>query len=151
MPPGRAALELLRQVRVSDPWIGFIMLTGHGTIEDAVKAIREGAFDFLTKPVDLDRLRLLIEPARASATRCAARWLACARSSPPSAKRERRQPIARDAQADRSGGAGRPVGRSVLITGESGSGKDFVAQTLHGRSAIRSASTSRSPPVSSAR
>src|SRR5262249_34878863 len=49
MPPGPGGLELLRQVRANDPWTGFIMLTGHGTIEDAVKAIREGAFDFLTK------------------------------------------------------------------------------------------------------
>ena len=61
MPPGPSGLELLRQVRAVDPWVGFIMLTGHGTIEDAVKAIREGAFDFLTKPVDLERLRMLVE------------------------------------------------------------------------------------------
>ena len=60
MPPGPGGLELLRQVRSAEPWIGFIMLTGNGTIEDAVRAIREGAFDFLTKPVDLDRLRLLV-------------------------------------------------------------------------------------------
>src|SRR5204862_7197439 len=58
--PGAGGIDLRRTVRASDPWIGFIMLPGHGTIEDAVKSIREGAFDFLTKPVDVDRLRMLI-------------------------------------------------------------------------------------------
>jgi len=72
MEPGSGGIDLLRTVRASDPWIGFIMLTGHGTIEDAVKSIREGAFDFLTKPVDLDRLRMLITRL-ANATRCAAK------------------------------------------------------------------------------
>ncbi|MEK7329374.1 MAG: response regulator, partial [Candidatus Eisenbacteria bacterium] len=61
MPPGPGGLDMLREVRARDPWIGFIMLTGHGSIEDAVRATRDGAFDFLTKPVDLDRLRLLLE------------------------------------------------------------------------------------------
>ena len=61
MPPGAGGLELLREVRARDPWIGFIMLTGHGSIEDAVLATRDGAYDFLTKPVDLERLRLLLD------------------------------------------------------------------------------------------
>src|SRR5262249_49565178 len=46
MPPGPGGLEMLREVRGRDPWIGFIMLTGHGSIEDAVRATRDGAFDF---------------------------------------------------------------------------------------------------------
>ena len=138
MPPGPGGLELLRQVRSAEPWIGFIMLTGNGTIEDAVRAIREGAFDFLTKPVDLDRLRLLV-------SRLAER-------------NEMRSEVARlrrklatigdeGAVVSRSPCMRRvmelvervaPSSASVLITGESGSGKDFVAQTLHeqsGRSA----------------
>ncbi len=131
MPPGPGGLELLREVRARDPWMGFIMLTGHGSIEDAVRATRDGAYDFLTKPVDLDRLRLLLERL--------------------SERNEMRSEVARLRQKLATlGEAGALVGRSmamrkladvmervapsaasVLITGESGSGKDFVAQILH--------------------
>ncbi len=131
MPPGPGGLELLRQVRASDPWIGFIMLTGHGTIEDAVKAIREGAFDFLTKPVDLERLRLLVSrlaernEMRSEVVRLRKKLATLgedgvAVSRSPAMRRviELVEQVA-------------PTSASVLITGESGSGKDFVAQALH--------------------
>jgi DNA-binding NtrC family response regulator len=131
MPPGPGGLELLRQVRAADPWIGFIMLTGHGTIEDAVKAIREGAFDFLTKPVDLERLRMLVSrlaernEMRSEVARLRRRLAtvdgdgALVNRSP--AMRRLSDVLERIA----------PSSASVLITGESGSGKDFVALTLH--------------------
>jgi DNA-binding NtrC family response regulator len=139
MPPGPSGLELLRQVRAVDPWIGFIMLTGHGTIEDAVKAIREGAFDFLTKPVDLDRLRMLVErlvernEMRSEVVRLRRKLATLgddgALVSRSPAMRRLHEMIERVA----------PSSASVLITGESGSGKDFVAQTLHDLSGRSSA------------
>ena len=130
MPPGPGGLELLRQVQVADPWIGFIMLTGQGTIEDAVSAIREGAFDFLTKPVDLERLRLLVDRLGE-------------RNSMHDEVVRLRQRLAQlddDVVVSRSPAMRRvmdlvervaPSTASVLVTGESGSGKDFVAQRLH--------------------
>jgi DNA-binding NtrC family response regulator len=131
MPPGPGGIELLRAARARDPWVGFIMLTGHGTIEDAVYAIREGAFDFLTKPVDLERLRhLLLRLAERNEMRSEVARLRrqldsfgegaslVSRSAPMRRLAEVLERIA-------------PSSASVLITGESGSGKDFVAQTLH--------------------
>jgi DNA-binding NtrC family response regulator len=131
MPPGPGGLELLREVRARDPWIGFIMLTGHGSIEDAVLATRDGAFDFLSKPVDLERLRLLLErlaernEMRSEVTRLrhklatlGDRGMLVSRSIAMSKLAEVMDRIATSAA-------------SVLITGESGSGKDFIAQILH--------------------
>jgi DNA-binding NtrC family response regulator len=131
MPPGPGGLELLREVRERDPWIGFIMLTGHGSIEDAVRATRDGAFDFLTKPVDLERLRLLLErlternEMRSEVARLRQKLAtlgeAGALVSRSLAMRKLADVMERVA----------PSAASVLITGESGSGKDFVAQILH--------------------
>jgi DNA-binding NtrC family response regulator len=131
MPPGPGGLDLLRQVRVADPWLGFIMLTGHGTIEDAVKAIREGAFDFLTKPVDLDRLRLLVahmaerNEMRSEVTRLRRKLADFGQDN----RVISRSPVMRRVTdlVERIA----PSSASVLITGESGSGKDFIAQMLH--------------------
>ncbi|UPA18215.1 sigma-54 dependent transcriptional regulator [Borrelia puertoricensis] len=55
--------ELLRIVKDKNPNIPFIILTAHGTVDSAVDAMREGAYDFLTKPVDLERLLLIIKRA----------------------------------------------------------------------------------------
>ena len=131
MPPGPGGLALLREVRGRDPWIGFIMLTGFGTIEEAVKAIREGAFDFLTKPVDIDRLQLLLgrlgerNEMRSEVSRLRRKLSSLGEtgvivSRSPEMRRliELMERVA-------------PSSASVLITGESGAGKDFVAQMLH--------------------
>ncbi len=131
LEPGPDGLEMLRRVRASDPWIGFILLTGHGTIEVAVQAIRDGAFDFLTKPVDMERLRLLIERV-------------AERNEMRSEVSRLRQRLAtldgKDAFIARSPAMRQlfevmeriaPSSASVLITGESGVGKDFVAANLH--------------------
>ncbi|AFI31553.1 sigma-54-dependent transcriptional regulator [Borrelia crocidurae] len=55
--------ELLKIVKDRNPNIPFIILTAHGTVDSAVDAMREGAYDFLTKPVDLERLLLIIKRA----------------------------------------------------------------------------------------
>ena len=61
--PGVSGEELLKQISASYPAIQVIILTGHGTIETAVNAMRNGAYDFVTKPVNLDRLSLLVKRA----------------------------------------------------------------------------------------
>ena len=54
--PGMSGLEALRQIKARFPLVEVIMLTGHGTIENAVEGMKAGAYDYLTKPCDLDEL-----------------------------------------------------------------------------------------------
>ncbi len=61
--PGRDGLEVLRAVQEEDPSVPVIIMTAFGTIETAVQAMREGAFDFITKPFDMDHLLVLIRRA----------------------------------------------------------------------------------------
>lgn len=59
--PDKTGLEVLEEVKKINPEISFVILTAYGTIEDAVKAMRLGAFDYISKPVDLDELDLMID------------------------------------------------------------------------------------------
>src|SRR5256885_10464624 len=61
--PGASGLEVLRETKSADGTIPVILLTAFGSVEEAVTAMKEGAFDFLQKPVDLDHLKLLVKRA----------------------------------------------------------------------------------------
>src|SRR5438034_601786 len=63
--PGKSGLEVLQAVKEENPMIPVVVMTAHGTIETAVKAVKEGAFDFLQKPVDPDHLLIIIGKANA--------------------------------------------------------------------------------------
>jgi DNA-binding NtrC family response regulator len=129
--PGLGGEDVLRKVVEGHPTVPVIILTGHGTIETAVKAMRDGAFDFLTKPLNLDRLSLLVK--RALATR-----------------ELMLQHRALQEELDKRRGFSNIIGRSsamkkifevvqqvaptrasVLISGDSGVGKELVADAIH--------------------
>ncbi len=129
---GMDGMELLARVRELDEDIPVILITGHGDVAMAVQAMREGAFDFLEKPFDTDRL--IDAVSRAAQTR----WLVLenrrlkeklnARSGIDSvllgqsaAMTRLRQHIATMAETD----------ADILIMGETGSGKELVARCLH--------------------
>jgi DNA-binding NtrC family response regulator len=61
--PGRSGIEILRESKQADPTVPVIIVTAFGSVEEAVTAMKEGAFDFIQKPVDLDHLKLLVERA----------------------------------------------------------------------------------------
>ena len=63
--PGMDGIAVLREIRLHFPLVGVIMLTGHGTIESAVDGMKLGAFDFVTKPCDIDDLVAKAEEAAA--------------------------------------------------------------------------------------
>jgi DNA-binding NtrC family response regulator len=129
--PNMGGLDLLKALKQDDPDITVILLTAQGSVETAVEAIKQGAYDYLTKPVDPQRMRIVLDQVTA------------------------RQDTLREVQALRRqlqerGTFGRMVGASlemrkiyrlieqaaptsasVLVHGESGTGKELVAQSIH--------------------
>ena len=132
--PRLSGEELLRRVVESYPTLPVIILTGHGTIETAVQAMRDGAYDFLTKPVNLDRLSLLVKRALST------RELALQHRALQEELDQRRQfsnIIGKSAEMKRIFDVVRqvaPTRASVLITGDSGVGKELVADAIHNMS-----------------
>src|SRR6476620_4214923 len=59
--PGMSGLELLRTIRSEYPDVSVVIVTGYGTVETAVAAIKAGAYDYITKPVHPDELRALVD------------------------------------------------------------------------------------------
>jgi two-component system nitrogen regulation response regulator NtrX len=129
--PGRDGLELLEQLRASHPELPVVMMSGHGTIETAVRATKLGAYDFLEKPLTYDKLLLRIEHglerARLAQENQELRQALLGESeiigdSPVMAKLKAQIEIAA------------PTDGWVLITGENGTGKELVARWVHVRS-----------------
>ena len=129
--PAMNGEELLRRVVTDWPTVSVIILTGHGSIETAVRSMRDGAFDFLTKPVNLGRLSLLVKRALAS------RELVLEHRALQEELRQRRQssaiigkspPMRRVMELIQQVA---PTRASVFITGESGVGKELVADAIH--------------------
>ena len=135
--PGLSGEQLLKRVVASYPTIPVIILTGHGTIESAVTAMRDGAYDFLTKPPKLDRVELLVERALKQRElvleNLALRRKVERRSE--SHKLVTASPAMKKAFEMVEQVA--PSRASVLITGESGVGKELVASAIHSLSPRR--------------
>jgi DNA-binding NtrC family response regulator len=129
--PELSGEDLLRQVVHSYPTVPVIILTGHGTIENAVQAMRDGAYDFLTKPVNLDRLSLLVKRALST------RELALQHRALQEELEQKRQfanVVGTSAEMRQIYDVVRqvaPTRASVLITGESGVGKELIADAIH--------------------
>ena len=121
-------LELLQAIKQQWPAVPVIMISGHGTIETAVKAIQLGAYDFIEKPFKADRLLLLIERAIEAARLKREIEELRLRGGPEAeligqslAFQQLNQTIRKVA----------PTGSRVLITGPAGAGKEVVARQLH--------------------
>ncbi len=133
--PGISGLELLEKFKESHPDCEVLLLTGQGTIETAVEAMKRGAYDFLTKPFPLGELEVLIQKAYE-------RQQLQKENKQLSAALERSEPtfeiIGNSASMrevfrliDRAG----PTDKAILIQGASGTGKELVARALHRASA----------------
>ncbi|MFW6089786.1 MAG: sigma-54-dependent transcriptional regulator [Gemmatimonadota bacterium] len=136
--PGRDGLELLRRTRVRDDAPTFIVITAFGTVAQAVQCLKEGAHDFLTKPLDLDHLRLTVERALESRrlSREVARLRRALGDGGFHGMLGRSEPMRRLFRRIRVIGPGEGP---VLIHGESGTGKELVARAIHAESPRRDA------------
>jgi DNA-binding NtrC family response regulator len=133
--PGLSGLELLEQVRAMHRDTLFILMTAYGTVENAVEAMKQGAYDYLPKPLDMRRLRALVEKAlqfqAVVAENNELRLRLKSRAEPSL--------LVGDSEAMR--GIGRLIEEvadsevTVLIEGESGTGKEIVARSIHQQSA----------------
>ncbi len=135
--PSLSGPELLRRARAIHPALLAVVFTAYASVEDAVAVMKLGAFEYLQKPLDLDRLRVLVD--RVEETVRLKQELAYYRSldepiliGESSAIRSLREKIEQLSRLD--GSQGLPT---VLISGETGTGKDVVARLLHHRSLRR--------------
>ncbi|MEX0908101.1 MAG: sigma-54 dependent transcriptional regulator [Gemmatimonadota bacterium] len=121
-------LEALDRIREHDPTACVVMVSGHGSIETAVEATRRGAYDFLEKPLDTDRLLLTIRNALQQ------RGLVQENARLRDAVESRHEIVGRSfairALLDRIEKVASTDAR-VLVTGENGTGKELVARALH--------------------
>ncbi len=129
--PGMDGLEVLGEVREQTTAPQVIMISGHGNVETAVQATKRGAFDFIEKPLETERILLAVRNALERKelqdevgrlrVRFEKKYQMIGKSNPIDDVREA---IARSA----------PTNATVLITGESGTGKELVARAIHGNS-----------------
>ncbi len=138
--PELSGEQLLKKVTSTNPNIPVIILTGHGSIETAVNAMRDGAFDFLTKPVNLDRLSLLVKRALSSRQLVLKHRELEEEVKRLSSRQKFSSIIGKSAQMRKILEIIDQVAdtkASVLITGESGVGKELVADAIHNLSSRR--------------
>jgi DNA-binding NtrC family response regulator len=129
--PGLSGIEVLSAVKDADPTIPVILMTAYGSVEEAVTAMKQGAFDFIQKPVDLDHLMLLMERAARQQEllreniilreEFAARYGFPRIIGDHDSIKHVSQQVQRVAATD----------ATVLLLGESGTGKELFARAIH--------------------
>jgi DNA-binding NtrC family response regulator len=130
--PGMDGMEVLRQLKAINPQIDIVIITAYGTIETAVEALKAGAIDYITKPIELDELLLLVD-------RVAERRLLI-RENEIMRQQLKETDVTTDEIIYRGDNmrvlinmAGRiaPSRATVLLQGESGTGKELMARLIH--------------------
>ncbi|HLO79086.1 MAG TPA: sigma-54 dependent transcriptional regulator, partial [Magnetospirillum sp.] len=127
-------LGILAAVKRDHPDVPVVMISGHGNIETAVEAIKIGAYDFIEKPFQTDRLLIIVERAIEAATlrRENKELRLRAGSAAPVTELVGNSPFVQQIRQAVEKVA--PTNSRVLITGPAGSGKEVVARIIHGRS-----------------
>jgi DNA-binding NtrC family response regulator len=129
--PNLSGAELVKRSSELFPQLPVIILTGHGTIENAVQAMRDGAYDYLTKPINMDHFMLLVKRAlsqRELVMQHRALLEELEKKSQFASIIGRSAPMKKIFEVVKQVA---PTKASVLITGESGVGKEMIADALH--------------------
>src|SRR5205807_147935 len=129
--PEVGGLDVLRAIHKADPACGVILMTAHATVESAIEAVKLGALDYLSKPIDFARLAELLDGVRFGIKR---RQDLLAADSALASRFEFRGMIGRSPVMQELFDTIRrlaPHVRTALITGETGTGKELVAHALH--------------------
>jgi len=132
--PGIGGMEFLRRLRTQWPSTEVVVMTAYGSIETAVEAMRAGAYDYLTKPIDRERFPIVVEKA-------------LERHRLASENQQLRDRLETRTRFERMVGESEPMQQvyhlvemvagsdvTVLLTGESGTGKELVARAIHHKS-----------------
>ncbi len=129
--PKMDGIEFLEKAKESNPDIPIIMISGHGTIETAVEAVKKGAYDYISKPPDLNRLLITIRNAMDKTSLVAETKVLKRRMSKVQEMIGASSPILKIRETiDKVA----PTDARILVTGENGVGKELVARWVHEKS-----------------
>lgn len=126
--PGMDGLETLKAIRAAHPNMLVIMMSGHGTIETAVKATKLGAFDFIEKPLSLDKVIILVNNAL-NLVRLEEENILLKQKVSHQYQLTGASPVI--AELKEMIGIVAPTNAWILIMGENGTGKELVARSIH--------------------
>lgn len=129
--PGMDGIEVLERLQAISPEVPVVMISGHGTIDTAVEAIKKGAYDFIAKPLDLNRILItlrnatdktsLVQEAKKLRSKVNKTYEIVGESAPIRRVKDIIEKVA-------------PTEARVMITGANGTGKELVARWLHEKS-----------------